>query len=758
MEETVRSHDYLQLLETWLKPALQYVYIPPERSDFEVFGPGFNSWGVQTNQKGLAAFAVCAADPEFDESRARLSRDEVIEHALRMLRFSLESHVSNTFHCTDNTQWGHTWISGLGIERMMHGVSAIEEHLADRDGELLRRVLVSEALWLLDEHEVRGRLYAQGGNNRPESNMWNGALMLRTAAMYPDIERIDEIKEKGITFLINAVSVPEDEHSEKIIDGKPVRERFIGPNFFSSYALNHHGYLNTGYMVICLSNAAMLYFRFRQKGVDPPEALFNHIGDLWNLVKNLTFPDGRLARIGGDTRVRYCYCQDYCVPSWLFMEDYCEDDDCTAFEQGWLDTVETELKYNKTGLFLSERCSQLAQASPLYYTRLESDRACTLSMGAYWRRLLDIPGKTGEPSHGNGFSWHDEYHGSVVVRDRNSIASWTWDAAEKPQGMMLGLQQSNMAEWRENMAAEVRGEGSHCFQELISHTEQEFQGGFVTWGETAVHSREMTAEGQPDYCEFARQYIVCAALPCSGVMAVFQYVKTGDRTVCISSLKGIHIHVPNDVFNGNHRTYFAGDMRHEIVGNADRQETIPLQSKWVNVDNILGLAMLYGEGMLSLFRPGRRQIGLRHYPTPWNWRAGGMLYTDELCCPCVTETCVVPPETVLVDTGFIVQTGASKGQTAGFSEKAVVLHSGEGDLRGILVETASGALYMLVWSLNNSSLLTEEISVPGSAGRDLVSGETSEIQAGKIKIKLKPGSARLFEIQRRSSAEDIEKT
>ena len=35
-----------------------------------------------------------------------------------------------------------------------------------------------------------------------------------------------------------------------LLDGKPVSEWFMGANFFPNYALDHHGYLNVGYMVI----------------------------------------------------------------------------------------------------------------------------------------------------------------------------------------------------------------------------------------------------------------------------------------------------------------------------------------------------------------------------------------------------------------------------------------------------------------------------------------------------------------------------
>ena len=57
-------------------------------------------------------------------------------------------------------------------------------------------------------------------------------------------------------------------------------------------------------------------------------------------------------------------------------------------EDGWISIVEREVAYNGNGSFLSERCELMRERSQLYYTRLESDRACTLSMICLWHRLF----------------------------------------------------------------------------------------------------------------------------------------------------------------------------------------------------------------------------------------------------------------------------------------------------------------------------------------------------------------------------------
>lgn len=173
------------------------MYVPPERLDLLCYGTGFNDWGVQTQQKACAAFAVLAEDPAQDAARTGMSREELRAVALRLLRFTLASHLEGDFHCTDGTRWGHTWISALGIERMMHGVELLEQYMTDDDRAQLRRVLESEADWLLEHHPVKAGLTS---NNVPESNMWNGALLHRVALMYPDASRAAAYREQGTKF------------------------------------------------------------------------------------------------------------------------------------------------------------------------------------------------------------------------------------------------------------------------------------------------------------------------------------------------------------------------------------------------------------------------------------------------------------------------------------------------------------------------------------------------------------------------------
>lgn len=723
---------YLRCLEPWVKAQEKYLYTPPQRSDLICYGTGYNSWGVQTNQKACAAFAVLATDPNFDEKRAGLSRETVLDYALKTLRFSLESHIEGNFRCTDGTKWGHTWISALGIERMMHGVEAIGAYLTTEDKQLLRKVLVSESDWLLDHYEIVAGLFNKDANNKPESNLWNGAVLLRTAAMYPTTPRANEYIEKGICFLINAISLPEDEFSPKVVAGKPVAERFVGANFFPSLALNHHGYLNVGYMVICLSNAAMLHFFYKKRGLQPPEALYHHLQELWEVVKVLTFPDGRLLRIGGDTRVRYCYCQDYAIPAWLLFLDLTEDLTACVFEAGWLAQVEQELQANGDGSFLSQRLEEMSKVSPLYYTRLEADRAVTISMGAYWRRIFDLP--TSVPELDLPIvSWFDDYHGASLQRGKRRIASFVWDAAQPPQGLCLPTSSSSLAEWRSNLAGEIKGLGFQNQQEVVSHQERKFPGGFFTWGKSNFHSLRMSAEGHEGEI-IAKQQLAFVALPDDATTIVLQRAVNPDRRTYLASNKGLFLQIPNDIFNAKQRTYYTQKGKLELSGFGSQEELLDLESNWLNIENELALVGIYGADSFSIYRPGSRQIGLRPHLHPTrteNSPTGGQLYVDELCYSANLDLRTLDPGELIYDLAVLLQAGTNHKDTASYaqSSKALALVGPEiSQLRALEVEGADGIDYLVLVNFASQAMDLAQFEMLQSEAFDLLTEKVVKLQ------------------------------
>lgn len=701
---------YLSLLSQWVPAALNEMYSPPDCPNTLCYGTGFTHWGVQTQHKACATFAVLATDPATDASLTGISQTELQQTALQLLRFSLNTHIEGAFAGTDGKKWGHSWISVLGLERMMHGIDALTPLLTEDDAQLLERVLVSEADWLLHEHPV---IAGQIDRNVPESNVWNGAFLHRVALLYPHTPHAQKYQEKGTAFLLNAVSIPEDADSDVLYDGKPLSQWHVDANFFPSFALHHHAYLNVGYMVICLSNAAMLHFAYKTRGIEPPTALYLHLKELWHVVKGLTFPDGRLARVGGDTRARYCYCQEYAIPAWLWAQDFLKDTDCAAFEQGWLAHVEKELSAQTDGSFFGTRLHALKQASPLYYTRLESDRAVTLSMGVYWHRIFPHINETSQkPSNttfpAQVFCWKDDFHGATVHHTEQRFASVVWKAAEPPTALCLPPDKSTIAEWHQSLSGSIKGMGKVTYQSADDFYCEEFDGGFLSYGRTHMLTEDMVAEGEPNNHTCAMQDILYAALPDNSSMVVLQYARAPQRRVFLKSCKSLYLPVPNDVYNGNSRRYETAKETFSLASLEKPFGTLPLKSSWLCIDNSLSIATLDAQSELCIHRPRDRQIDLKFRP----WRAhawdGGTLYCDEICATCRTDTFSAHPGECLYDDTFLISTNCTTQEINDRIQKANRYTDREHSLNCIHVPGADGKVHFIV---HNRSTKESKISL-----------------------------------------------
>ena len=594
-----------KMINRWIQYSMKDLYTPPERQDLVCYGTGYNGWGMQTHQKGLAAYGIAATtDMETDIPKA-----ELLDISLKMLRYMLESHIEGSYYCVEGEKWGHTWISVLGTERVMHTVDRLIPYLNEADKELLQKVLVSEADWILEEYPVEAEPVNDNWKNKPESNLWNGAFLHRVSCMYPSAPNADRYKKKGNIFLVNSISLTEDQNSEVCYDGNMVKDLYIGNNFFDSYSLDHHGYLNVGYMVITLSNIAMYHFACKINGFPVPQALYHRVDKLWQLVKSCMFADGRLIRIGGDTRVRYCYCQDYAIPMLLFAEDYLGDQDAAGMISGIVDMYEKEMENNGDGSFLSERCRGFQKRSPIYYTRLESDRADVLSMLINWEAYIDMKEKKTEILH----TWKEAFHGAYLVRGEKRFASWVVSGATGPLALCLPVNHSDLAEWNNNLIGRAAGAGACTSYECVEHQEKGFTGGFAAKGTFHIKTTHFLAEQQKDEIA-AKLTAVCVALPDDATMVVMQYAVSPQR-IYVMEAKGILLNVPNDVYNDKKRTYYYDGESHLISGVSGKEECLEIKGNYINVDDILSVYGVMAKRAISFTEPEKERWESRYILT-----------------------------------------------------------------------------------------------------------------------------------------------
>ncbi len=718
---------YFDSLLKWISAAQEYLVTVDSVENTMYYGTGDSVWGINTHNKALAVFAVTSESIFFDDRKAGMTRQEARNIALSMFRYSIRTHLVGNSKLTDGKKWGHTWISSLAIERIMHAVELLLPVITEEEKELFRRIQLSECDWLCDEYTIEAERfnyvdktgfigdYGKTNNrNKPESNIWNGSVLLRASMMFPDAPRIQEYFDRGVAFLVNGISVAVDEKSNKMYNGKTVAELFVGDNFFESYALDHHGYLNLGYAAICLSNIAMIHYGFQNRGLATPSVVFHHVEDLWKLLKTCTFEDGTLSRVGGDPRTRYCYCQDYMIPVFIFAKDVLNDPDAKAMEEKWLDKVIYEQSLSPDGSYLYERCSSLKEVSPLYYTRLESDRALSFSIGYEWNRLIENTGTDKIVTRKPDFlsQWSEPYHGACVLRNPNRFTTWCWRGADGPTGQCLNPGDSHYSEYRHNMFAEIKSNSQ--VDEIIKEKEYAIRllpNSFITLGKADTYGLRFYGEAEPDKL-VANHDVAVAALPDNHTMIVMQRAKVIHRSY-LRSVKGGYFLVQNDIFNGKKRNLHYGDRIVELKMASGGDRVFETDSRWMNFDDHLGVCLMYGAKSLSLYRPSHRQIGISGRSLK-----DEMLYAEEVCILPRIKSFWAQPGELIVDAGFAVMAGISAKDTSSciVHENEQFLKCDDPDVRCAVIGGADGYLYAAAANFGNNNatlFMKDELVVVG---------------------------------------------
>lgn len=695
---------YARLLGEWVVFARRDLYACPDKEGLICYGPGLSSnWGMQTHMKALSAFAVAAAIDGVDLG-GRLTKKQVLDEALSMLRYALRTHLVGDYVCTNGAKWGHSWIYALGIERMFHAIEILEEYMTEEDKELLKRLLISESDFLLDEYEI---VAGTVENNKPESNIWNGALLYRTAEMYPELPRAKAYIEKAQRFFANGISIESDENSDETVSGRRIGDMFVGANMFDSYACNHHRYLNVGYMNICLSNIAMLHFFMKGRGKRCDDIVYHHLYDQWRLIRSTTFDDGRLVRVGGDTRVRYSYCQDYALAAWSLIEDVFGED-CSDLENGWLEKLEAECRVNGDGSFLRDRCGYFDDLSTVYYTRLETDRANSICLALWWHYKfnLDCDVRCDMLS-----LWKDDYHGAAFARGEKRFASFAWRAAAQPTGLLLPINESDLAEWRYNMSGRVVGIGTINQDDVESTAAEVFDGGFISYGTAISYSDNFILSEGMEKDNLARKHIAFAALPDDSTVLAIQYARAINRART-REIAGLNLNVPNDIYNGCVRTfvYNNGDLTLHGGGDTREFETVALGS-YASVDEKIAIA---SAEPLTLVRREGRQVGLKTAPDV------GTLYCEEICSSYKREKRTYGRGEDIFTAHFAIAVGGDKEARA-LSESLRAYD--DGDVRTVSVLGGDGNRYMLIANASDKEATVD--------AKKLYTGHAVDVKSGK---------------------------
>jgi hypothetical protein len=552
---------------------------------------------------------------------------------------------------------------------------------------------------------------------------------------FPSDPHVTEWMDHAHLFLLNGISIPADANDDTVVAGRAIRDWHIGANFFPNYALDHHQYLNVGYMAICLSNVAMLHYSCTFRQQEAPPALYHHARDLWGLLRRLLFADGRLLRIGGDSRIRYCYCQDYVVPTLVLATDIWRDPHAAELLQNAIKLASREQALSDDGRFLCSRLQAMVHSSPLYYTRLEADRAVVLSQAAAWLgRGTITPAVSVSPFEASvAGGWEERELGAAFHRSATRFVSWNWRACENPQGMCLPPCDGDLAEWAENLSGRIRGLGNPVSRKIIRHSQMSFDGGFVTSG-AYVDASSPAIRSTDSEAAVALHQVAFAALPDDHTVVRLEFARLEHRRCYLQGWEGVMLEIPNDIFNHGRRTYECALGRVTLEAYVGTPKVTDLKSNWVSVEDKIGLIGLYGAQTWSVLQRGHRIGG----------RSLGSILTDTLCFQLSVKSHDLFGPLIVLDNGSIIIASVDARSTAAIAASAGArrLQCGNESIRAVVVLGLDEKCYLLCANFDEAAAEPLCEARPGT-WKELGTGR--EFSAGtQLAVPLLGGQTRLL--------------
>jgi hypothetical protein len=203
-----------------------------------------------------------------------------------------------------------------------------------------------------------------------------------------------------------------------------------------------------------------------------------------------------------------------------------------------------------------------------------------------------------------------------------------------------------------------------------------FDGGFATWGAIAEGVDLQIAEGWHGDRSAVHQ-IAFVALPDEHTVVGLQFCRTEAHRTYGVEVKGLHLNLPNDLFNRFCRQLCTASGEMTLHTPPDRECIISLESPWVSIEERIGVVGLYGHESLAIHRePGRR---------------GGKfasLYVEQICLGCEMGVRPYDPGQVVIDCGWAVLSGLGAGPTEACTLASRALTVDHEDVRAVRVRGA----------------------------------------------------------------------
>lgn len=532
--------------------------------------------GIRPNAatvKGLAILVRLAPDEAFP---ADFTRAQAKERALVMLRYLLRTHGAGGETCSDGKPWRDQWQSAYWATMTGEASWLLWDDLTATERWLAARMVCDEA----DRFGGQKPPTQVNDNTRAEENAWNSQIISLAYNMFPAHPHQRRWRDDAVRWILSSFTTGRDVISDTVVDRRPLRVWLegLGPNIHDDFTLENHRRVHPDYMACTylLTSQVPVY---GWGGNREPEAIHRNVSAIARVLQGLAIPDGSVIYPNGQDwglRRNVEWFEFHATSAVLYG-----DKTAAGLMRQSLDAVQRMAARNPRGLIYLPT-----------ETKLSSDQNMMLEYLAHTYALMRLRGEGPEPEAVEKLP--SDLAGTRlfrsgrlgVVRTTDSIATFSWGA--QVMGQVLPLRPDLL------LSPETRGLVGHVGAEGVAREAPVALQVAVAprvdgLGVTGVLAR---ADGALE------QRFGFLALPDGRTIYA-------DRLTPVRALRPTLLHlgtlgVLNDAqwpfHDGTRSIYHEGGEKVFAAAAAATDKPVELTSRWINVDQSLGIVRLASSG------------------------------------------------------------------------------------------------------------------------------------------------------------------
>lgn len=553
------------------------------------FGNGQNTeHGVRTNADYALVYAFIYKKAQDQSLPGGLSFATVKQHALDAIRYSYQTHKANqTLLCTNNAYWGLVWESALWTTSTAYAAWLMWDDMTNVDKVAVKKMVVAEA-----NHKLSTPIpTAVNVDTKAEENGWDTNVLAIAAAMFPEEKNAEAWTYRCQQYAMNSYSVASDLYNFNVVDGKYVRDWYIGSNLLPDYALENHNFFHTSYLNIPIQelSESLLAYKAVQNQKSPafpmPDALKHNVINVWNsMLKELILPDGILAMPNGNDWSMYLYDE---LATYSALACIYRDPDALMLESMVLQWAKIRQATTSDGAFMlnpdvGERRMGVT-ARRIVFAHLYHDYYPTNDL---------VPTRWRDFSKRHETTKHLSYSG--IIRSNNdhrfTTFSWFQSIDGTSYKSYMGMVSPNSPNYSNiifpskvnntgNFTGYIDVSGLVRNATLIANTSALYPKSYATTGKLSMTGGSLNKS--------------LSFYSTPGNAVIYHEDNLAIQSGTLTKDGGLMLGITTDVLTNLTRTLYTGSGN--TASNGEGLKT--LSGNWVNIDNVLGMVVDGGNGI-----------------------------------------------------------------------------------------------------------------------------------------------------------------